>query len=224
MNFSYALILMSLSSTIGVNPYNSGGHLDVFEDNVILSKTPQRIEVITDCKEGDTDTAEKTSEKALFRGAEKKEAGNTIVEAGETDSKRCAASLYPPNGLRDLPDVTYTFWKCGLGSKGGCTCGISRVVHARPNAMVEIREGEHLSQNACNAQCKRGEEDKCWVCVEEFYGPWPNPQWAYHFCQHKADAPFSYLGTPGMTQAQCNGKFVCPKIEELPYAFELKLP
>ena len=43
------------------------------------------------------------------------------------------------------------------------------------------------------------------------------PAWTYHFCQHKADAHFSYLGTPGMTQAQCNGKFVCPKLEALPY-------
>ena len=221
MNFSYALVLMSLPSTIGVlNPYNSGGHLDIFEDNVILSKTPQRIEVITDCKEGDTATAEKASEKALFRGAEKTEAGNTIVEAGEAGSKRCAASLYPPSAKSmDLPPVTYTFWKCGLGSKDGCTCGIRRVVHAPHNEMVGMNIGEYLSENACNAQCAREAEDKCWVCVEEFYGPWPNPQWAYHFCQHKADAPFSYLGTPGMTQAQCNGRFVCPKLEELPYQF-----
>lgn len=211
---------MSLSSTNGVNP------LDVFEDNVILSKTPQRIEVITDCKgqlgkEGDT--AEKASEKALFRGAEKKEADNTI-QAGEVDSKRCAASLYPPSAKSmDLPDVTYTFWKCGLGSKDGCTCGIRRVVHARPNELVGINIGEYLSENACNAQCAREAEDKCWVCVEEFAGP-PNPAWSYHFCQHKADAPFSYLGTPGMTQAQCNGKFVCPKLEELPYSYELGFP
>lgn len=191
-----------------------------FEDNVILRETPQRIEVITDCKEGDT--AEEASEKSIFRGTKKKDDNlNTILEAGDADSKRCAASLYPPSAKSmDLPDVTYTFWKCGLGSKDGCTCGIRRVVHARPNELVGINIGEYLSENACNAQCKREPEDKCWVCVEEFHGPWPNPAWSYHFCLHKADAPFSYLGNPGMTQAQCNGKFVCPKIEELPYDFE----
>lgn len=208
MNFSCALVLLSLPLTTGQ-----------FEDNVILRprETPQRIEIITDCKEGGT--AEKASEKSLFRGTEKKdkELGNTVLEAGEEDSPRCAASLYPPSAKSmDLPDVTYTFWKCGLGSKDGCTCGIRRVVHARPNELVGINIGEYLSENACNAQCAREAEDKCWVCVEEFHG-WPNPAWSYHFCQHKADAHFSYLGTPGMTQAQCNGKFVCPKLEELPY-------
>ena len=152
------------------------------------------------------------------RGPEEKEAGNTIIEAGEEDSPRCAASLYPPSAKsRDLPPVTHTFWKCGLGSKDGCTCGISRIVSVNPGEMTEIKQGEYLSENACNAQCKREPEDKCWVCVEEFHGPWPSPAWSHHFCQHKADAPFSYLGTPGMTQAQCNGKFVCPKLEELPY-------
>ena len=176
MNFSYALILMSLPSSIGINPYNNGGHFDVFEDNVILRETPQRIEIITDCKEGGT--AEKASEKSLFRGTEKKdkELGNTVLEAGEEDSPRCAASLYPPSAkAMDLPPVTYTFWKCGLGSKDGCTCGISRVVTVDPDEIVGINIGEYLSQNACNAQCKRRAEDKCWVCVEELHGPWPNP-------------------------------------------------
>ena len=42
-----------------------------FEDNVILRETPQRIEVITDCKEGDT--AEEASEKSIFRGTKKKD-------------------------------------------------------------------------------------------------------------------------------------------------------
>ena len=104
-----------------------------------------------------------------------------------------------------------------------CTCGVSRIVTAMHYEMVEIKEGEYSSENACNAQCKRESEDKCWVCVEEFHG-WPNPAWSYHFCQHKADAPFSYLGTPGMTQGQCNGKFVCPKLEELPYTYEERFP
>jgi len=165
MNFSCALVLLSLPLTTGQ-----------FEDNVILRprETPQRIEIITNCKEGDT--AEKASEKALFRGAEKKEAANAILEAGEEDSERCAASLYPPSAKSmDLPDVTYTFWKCGLGSKDGCTCGVSRVVTAGPDEMTEIKQGEYLSENACNAQCKREPEDICWVCVEEFHGPWPNP-------------------------------------------------
>jgi len=222
MNFSYALVLMSLPSTIGVNPYNNGGHFDIFEDNVMMRETPQRIEIITDCKEGDK--AEKASEKTLFRGAEKKEAANVILEAGEVGSKRCAASLYPPSAKSmDLPPVTYTFWKCGLGSKDGCTCGVSRIVSVDPGEMTEIKQGEYLSENACNAQCAREAEDRCWVCVEEFQGPWPSPAWAHYFCQHKADAPFSYLGTPGITQAQCNGKFVCPKIEELPYQLS-KIP
>ena len=167
MNFSCALVLLSLPLTTGQ-----------FEDNVILTprETPQRIEVITNCKEGDT--AEKASEKSLFRGTEKKKDDNlnNILEAGEADTKRCAASLYPPSAKsRDLPPVTYTFWKCGLGSKDGCTCGISRVVTVDPDEMVGINIGEYLSQNACNAQCKREPEDKCWVCVEEFHGPWPNP-------------------------------------------------
>ena len=36
--------------------------------------------------------------------------------------------------------------------------------------------------------------------------------------QHKADAPFSYLGTPGMVLGGLNGcNRVCPRLSKLPY-------
>ena len=188
---------MSLHSTIG--------------DNVIFSKN-RRIQIITECKEG------ATTGKTLFRGAEKKE----VVEAeADNQGERCATSLYPPGvqKMMDLPPVTWTFWKCGLGHKNGCTCGISRVETVPHDQMVGMDIGEYLTEDACNVHCARDEEEKCWVCVEEFSGPGFDPVSSYH-CQHKADAPFSYLGKPGMTQAQCNGPLVCPKLTEpteLPY-------
>lgn len=206
---------MSLHSTTG--SYNHGGHADVYEDTVILSKN-RRIQLITDstispkCKEAHA------AEKTLFRGTEKKEG---LEAEADNQGKSCATSLYPPGAqkMMDLPPVTFTFWKCGLGSKDGCTCGVSRVETVPHDQMVAMDIGEYLSENACNAQCARGGE-ACWVCVEEFSGlPW-DPTSSYH-CQHKADAPFSYLGNPGMTQLECNGRWVCPKLVALPYEFKL---
>ena len=82
----------------------------------------------------------------------------------------------------------YTFWQCGIGSVSkvdspSCTCGISRVVSqpANSNTAVPIFPGEYLSEAACNAQCKRGPEDKCWVCVEQYSG-FPGGG-ATYFCQ-----------------------------------------
>eukprot|EP00581_Thalassiosira_minuscula_P008411 CAMPEP_0183709644 /NCGR_PEP_ID=MMETSP0737-20130205/5653_1 /TAXON_ID=385413 /ORGANISM="Thalassiosira miniscula, Strain CCMP1093" /LENGTH=162 /DNA_ID=CAMNT_0025937801 /DNA_START=1 /DNA_END=486 /DNA_ORIENTATION=- len=111
-----------------------------------------------------------------------------------TDEVRCARALFPPdNSYRYLPDVTYTFWKCGLGSKDGCTCGITRVVTAGPSEAVTMLDGEHLSEKGCNAQCKRSNNDKCWVCLTST----SENGWTHHFCKHKGDiAPFM-LGTPG---------------------------
>ena len=58
---------------------------------------------------------------------------NQNVDGGQ----RCARTLLPPdNSWKYLPDITYTFWKCGFGlaakaiygSIDGCTCGISRMM------------------------------------------------------------------------------------------------
>ena len=41
--------------------------------------------------------------------------------------------------------------------------------------------------------------------------------------QHKADAPFSYLGTPGMALGGFSGcNRVCPRLTELPYELALE--
>ena len=136
---------------------------------------------------------------------------------------RCATTLFPPGDQgRDLPPVTYTWWKCGLGDKGGCTCGISDIVTAMPGEIIEWKEGAFLSEHACNAQCSRGGNNKCWVCVQSYTGP-PGPMYTTYSCEHKADAPSSYLGQPGMTLIQCNTFGVCPVIEELPYYYDKKL-
>jgi len=133
------------------------------------------------------------------------------------NKQRCVTTLFSPGDKqRELPPVTYTWWECGRGDKGGCTCGISEIVTAGPHDIIEYKEGQYLSEHACNAQCGREADAKCWVCVESHTGP-PGPVYTTYSCEHKADAPFSYLGQAGKTLAQCNAIGVCPVITELPY-------
>ena len=167
------------------------------------------------------------SEKGLFRGSSDPKVEAVATETEEVkgkkgkatqskteEVKRCARSLYAPGVARMVPeDVTYTFWRCGLGSKDGCTCGIQRQVTVPYNQVVAVEVGEYLTENSCNAQCKQGEGNECWVCVPQY-----GVQGAITYsCQHKADAPFSYLSNTGMTSDDCNRVGVCPKLEQVPY-------
>ena len=150
---------------------------------------------------------------------------NQNVDGGQ----RCARTLLPPdNSWKYLPDITYTFWKCGsgpldakavYGSIDGCTCGISRVVTvpADSNQAVAMEVGESLSENGCNANCAREPDDKCWVCnsITSENG------WSHYYCKHKADLTPFMLGATGRTKIGCFK--TCVRLEELPYQF-VKFP
>ena len=128
--------------------------------------------------------------------------------ADEKAGERCALTLFPPdNSALYLPDITYTFWKCGAGQLAlegeiGCTCGITRVVtvSASSNVALPLYQDEYISENACNASCSRGVDDKCWVCMSQS-GP---GEYTNYFCRHKADITPFMLGAPAKKRSRCN--------------------
>ena len=196
-------------------------------DNPYQEDLNKAIRVVVECP----DESKPAVINSVFRGngndnkEEAIEAAATETESAE--GKRCATTLLPRSltgegAPKDLPYVTYTFWECGFGDKGGCTCGISRVVGPVPHDQaVAIGIGEYLSEGACNAQCARGPDDKCWDCVATQSWP-PGPTYTTYQCMHKTDSPGQYLNQPGKTLAQCNYLGACPKLTALPYelAFE----
>jgi len=144
--------------------------------------------------------------------------------ADEKAEERCALTLFPPdNSALYLPDITYTFWKCGAGQLAlegeiGCTCGITRVVtvSASSNVALPLYQDEYLSENACNASCSRGVNDKCWVCMSQT-GP---GGYTNYFCKHKADITPFMLGAPAKKRSRCN--IDCPVLKELPYQLYIR--
>jgi len=146
--------------------------------------------------------------------------------ADEKAEERCALTLFPPdNSALYLPDITYTFWKCGAGQLAlegeiGCTCGITRVVtvSASSNLAVPFYQDEYLSENSCNANCNREADDKCWVCMSQTF----ENGWTHYFCRHQADITPFMLGATGKTRIGCNKR--CPVLTELPYQHQVRLP
>jgi len=137
--------------------------------------------------------------------------------------RRCAyaATLFSPGIAQSkaiyLPDVTYTFWKCGGGSKDGCTCGITKIVTVPANELVAMEFGEYLSENGCNAKCMRGKNDKCWVCDSDTYNGGGGMFYTTYSCKHKADITPDMLNAKGTKSKDCFKVGVCPVIELLPY-------
>ena len=138
---------------------------------------------------------------------------------------RCARTLIPPDSsYKYLPDITYTLWKCGFGlaakaiygSIVGCKCGIPRIVTvpADSNQAVAMEVGESLSANACNANCARELDDKCWVCTS-ITG---ENGWTNYYRKHKVDLTPFMLGVTGTTKLGCLK--TCHILAQLPY--ELK--
>eukprot|EP00581_Thalassiosira_minuscula_P010794 CAMPEP_0183730332 /NCGR_PEP_ID=MMETSP0737-20130205/32569_1 /TAXON_ID=385413 /ORGANISM="Thalassiosira miniscula, Strain CCMP1093" /LENGTH=193 /DNA_ID=CAMNT_0025962791 /DNA_START=57 /DNA_END=638 /DNA_ORIENTATION=- len=135
-------------------------------------------------------------------------------DAADEQQKRCARTLFPPDySYRYLPDITYTFWKCGWGDIGGCTCGITRIVTAGPDERVLMEDGEFLSAVSCNANCSREPDNKCWVCISSTTGP----GWTHYYCKHKADITPFMLGASGNTNIGCFR--ACNAVEKMPYEF-----
>mmetsp|Transcript_10811 Transcript_10811/g.23472 ORF Transcript_10811/g.23472 Transcript_10811/m.23472 type:complete len:265 (+) Transcript_10811:395-1189(+) len=131
----------------------------------------------------------------------------------------CVQTTLPPESAKWLPDVTYTFWKCGLGSKDGCLCGISRQVTVPANQVVAIGMDEYTSESKCNRRCGREPTDRCTVCAESYVYP---GGMLTHDCEYIGDLPSwqqnQYMNQPKMTWGGCAWQYgVCPKISQLPY-------
>jgi len=137
------------------------------------------------------------------------------------EGERCAATLFAPGIAQSqaiyLPDVTYTYWKCGGGSKDGCTCGITKIVTVPANELVAMDFGDYLSENSCNANCMRGNNDKCWVCDSDTYNGGGGMFYTTYSCKHKADITPDMLNAKGTKSKDCFKVGVCPVIELLPY-------
>ena len=120
--------------------------------------------------------------------------------------------------------MTYTFWKCGLGSKDGCLCGISRQVTVPANQIVAIGIGEYTTESKCNRSCGRASTDRCTVCAESYVYPGGS---LTHECKHVGDLPpwqvGQYQNAPKMTWGACAWYYgICPKIAELPYELAIE--
>ena len=125
---------------------------------------------------------------------------------------------------RWLPDVTYTFWKCGLGSKDGCLCGVSRQVTVPANQIVALGIDEYTSESKCNKWCGRAATAKCTVCAESYVYP---GGMLTHNCEYIGDLSASqqslYQNEPKMTWGGCAWQYgVCPMIKELPYELAIE--
>ena len=233
MLFKTAFALALLQLTVRLSA--TFGHDEATTDYSILRRG---IQYIDDC---DQDALRRKTEAVVEPGeaTEVRSIGEGESNGGsvrgrllqDENATRCARTLGQSNGhvtvlkAQYIPPITYTFWKCGVAIRSdpsGCTCDIARTVTAPADQAVAMTTDEYLSQAACNRNCKRGAEDKCWTCASSTSGN----GYTHYWCAHVADLPSFYLGDSLKTEEDCNDFGVCPKIKELKglYEYDVAIP